>query len=160
MIRRRWLPRLVVARSTITWPAKLRARLRRRGRVELYVALDDPCSAVALRDLTERLHGKPVDLDVRPVARRGIPGDPAVEDKRRYALVDARRLAARHGWALEDCVAALPPQPGEETLRRNERRMRRRGPYDTPAAVVGGRWYFAHDRPAQIVDWVEELGWS
>ena len=42
----------------------------------------------------------------------------------------------------------------------NERRMKRRGPYDTPAAVVGGRWYFAHDRAEQVADWVDELGWA
>ena len=163
---RRVLPRLVVALSQITWPAKLAARARRarggRGRVELYVALDDPWSAVALLDLAGRLAGRPVDLDVRPVGERGIPGDPAVDAKRRYAAQDARRLARRHGWELEDVVRAFGervPDPGPGALARNAKAMRRRGAYDTPAAVVGGRWYFAQDRPAQIVAWVDELGW-
>jgi 2-hydroxychromene-2-carboxylate isomerase len=197
------LPRLVVALSQVTGPARAGAAVRRalggRGRVELYVALDDPCSAVALEDLAARLAGRPADLVVLPVVARGIDGDPAVQDKRRYALADARRLAARRGLALsrdhpldatatgEEAArvagiaddrerlaacravsAALwlggdrPPPAGSPdagALRRNERRMRRRGPYDTPAAVVGGRWFFAHDRPAQIVDWLDELGW-
>jgi hypothetical protein len=37
--------------------------------------------------------------------------------------------------------------------------MARRGPYETPAAWVAGRWYFAHDRAVQICDWLDELGW-
>lgn len=61
--------------------------------------------------------------------------------------------------AWREHVGPGPPPAGAAAVRRNERRMRRRGPYDTPAAVVGGRWYFAHDRSAQIVAWVEELGW-
>jgi hypothetical protein len=45
-------------------------------------------------------------------------------------------------------------------VRRNERRMRRRGPYDTPAAWVHGQWFFAHDRPAQIAHRLDQLGWA
>jgi hypothetical protein len=163
-LQRRVIPRLVVALSTVTRPARARAALRRMlgrpGRVELYVAVDDPASAVAFVDLTERLRGRRVELDVRPVVERGIPGDPAVEAKRAYALVDARRLAARRGAALEECVEALQAAAGAGDVRRNERRMRRRGAYDTPAAAVGGRWYFAHERGPQIAAWLDELGWT
>ncbi len=38
--------------------------------------------------------------------------------------------------------------------------MSRRGPYETPAAWVAGRWFFAQDRPQQIADWLDQLGWS
>lgn len=44
-------------------------------------------------------------------------------------------------------------------LRANERRMSRSGPYETPAAKIGGRWDFAQDRPRQIGSWLDELGW-
>ena len=44
-------------------------------------------------------------------------------------------------------------------LRSNERRMARSGPYETPAAKIGGRWDFAQDRPRQIGTWLDELGW-
>ena len=37
--------------------------------------------------------------------------------------------------------------------------MRRRRLYDTPAAVVGGQWFFAHERLAQIGHRLDELGW-
>jgi 2-hydroxychromene-2-carboxylate isomerase len=38
--------------------------------------------------------------------------------------------------------------------------MDKRGLYDTPIAVVHGRWYFAHERLGQIEDWLDELGWT
>ena len=41
----------------------------------------------------------------------------------------------------------------------NEKRMARSGPYETPAARIGGRWDFAQDRPRQIATWLDELGW-
>ncbi|HMJ32473.1 MAG TPA: hypothetical protein VK501_01045 [Baekduia sp.] len=223
---RRVLPRAVVALARIDTPARMAARVRRRlgrsARVELYFAFDDPCSAVAVVDLAERLDGADMRLLLRPVLRRGIAGDPAVELKRAYAVQDARRLARRSGrvlgrdapippadvaflakWAAAAdgdgpaltafCVAALSrlwlaPEapidredytelwreafgaepPGEEVaadggsapVRRNERRMARRGPYDTPAAWFHGEWSFAHDRPAQIAARLDDLGWG
>jgi hypothetical protein len=51
------------------------------------------------------------------------------------------------------------PIDDDAPVRAAERRMRRRGPYDTPAAVIGRRWDFAHDRPAQIAAHLDELGW-
>jgi 2-hydroxychromene-2-carboxylate isomerase len=99
-LQRRVIPRLVVWLSTIRWPARLAARLRRRGRVQLFVAFDDPQSAVALLGLASRLGARPVTLEVLPVVARGIPDDPAVDAKRAYALVDARRLALRDGLEI------------------------------------------------------------
>ena len=100
-LRRRILPRAVVQLSTVTWPRRLEAAVRRRlGReavVRLYVAFDDPLSAVAMVGLAERLEGRRVRLIVVPVVARGISGDPAVDEKRRYAVNDARRLARRAG---------------------------------------------------------------
>jgi 2-hydroxychromene-2-carboxylate isomerase len=215
---RRTLPRLVVASSTVTLPARLRAQRRRRngapGRLELFLAFDDPCSAVAALDLAERLARREVDVVPVPVVHRGIAGDPAVALKRDYAVLDARRLAGRSGLRLsrevplpaeqtaflaEWIAAAEPgpallafttaalrrlwfetdgrvesgeylelwrgymhadPQPAPAAVARCEKRMARRGPYETPAAWVAGRWYFAHDRPTQICEWLDELGWT
>lgn len=72
----------------------------RRGEVELFVAFDDPNSALALVELDRRLAGRRVDLSVRPVLHRDMEGDPAVEAKRAYAVVDAGRLAERYGLEL------------------------------------------------------------
>lgn len=216
---RRTVPRLVVRLSEVTLPARAGAAMRRalgrRGRVELFVAFDDPGSAVALIDLAQRTAGRAVRLLVLPVVRRGIPGDPAVEAKRRYAVTDARRLARRSGltlarpepvapqdaaflaeWAaagpqgpalVRFCVAAMrrlwfesdgpvrreeyaalwrehlgadPPADGAGAVRRDERRMRRRGPYDTPAAWIHGQWFFAQDRLVQIGERLDALGWT
>jgi 2-hydroxychromene-2-carboxylate isomerase len=216
---RRVLPRTVVALSQVDWPARLgaavRRRLGRRGRVELFFAFDDPCSAVAVIDLAARVAARDVQLVLKPVVARGIDGDPAVHEKRSYALVDARRLARRAGlvlsrsdpvtaeatsflaeWAAAGpqgpaltgfCIDALerlwfatdgpvpeadyadlwrkqfrddpPIAAGANGVRRNERLMRRRRPYDTPAAWVYGQWFFAHDRLVQIGDRLERLGW-
>src|SRR3954454_1427496 len=101
---RRVLPRVVVALSQVDWPASSGARVRRffgrRGRVELFFAFDDPCSAVAVIELARRVSGRDVRLLLKPVVARGIDGDPAVDLKRRYAIVDARRLARRAGLEL------------------------------------------------------------
>ncbi len=215
---RRVVPSLVLAAARVTWPARtaaaLRRRLRRRGRVELFFAFDDPCSAVAVIDLARRLAGRDIRLLMLPVVARGIRDDPAVELKRRYAITDARRLARRGGLTLsraeplpardvaflaewvaagpqgpslvDFCVAAVErlwfdsggpvvraeydalwrarlggaPVASAAAVTRDERRMGRRGPYDTPAACVHGQWFFAHDRPAQILRWLDDLGWT
>ncbi len=221
---RRVLPSAVIALSRVSWPARLgadaRRALGRRGRVELFFAFDDPCSAVAVIDLAERMSRRHVLLALEPIVERGIPGDPAVERKRRYAIDDARRLARRLGLVLtrteplsaEDtrflaqwaasapqgpslerfCVNALrqlwfasdgpvdpsvyaaawreqfgsppppapPAVPDDRAIRRNERLMKRRGPYDTPAVWVHGQWFFAHDRLVQIGKRLDDLGWT
>lgn len=131
-LERRILPRLVIAISRVTLPARLSARARRRrglpGEVELFFAFDDPCSAIALLELHERLASRDVAIVLRPVIERGIPGDPAVAQKRIHAIVDARRLARRSGLEIvrgeplgaEECrflaewVAGSPPSPARE----------------------------------------------
>jgi 2-hydroxychromene-2-carboxylate isomerase len=220
-LNRRVGPRVLVTLSTVDRHRRAASATRRtlggHGRVELYLAFDDPYSAVALPGLADRLATRRVNLVVRPVVTRGIPGDPAVAAKRSYAIGDARRLArrpdhreanelsrdepiaaeetaflARWGAAAREtertafCVAAMhdlwfastgpvqearyqelwraivggePPAGGAEQVRRNERRMRRRKLYDTPAAVVHGQWFFAHERLAQIEHRLDELGW-
>jgi 2-hydroxychromene-2-carboxylate isomerase len=218
---RRWLPRAVVATSALDGIPKAGAALRRRtgrgARVELFFAFDDPASAVAAIELADRvLPGRHAALAAFPVVARGMPDDPAVELKRRYAVTDAGRLARRAGLSLTRhepldpeatrflaewvaaaspgaemtrfCVAALrriwfvapaslerepfralwrecglgePPRGDDpRAVRANERRMRRRGPYDTPAAWVHGQWFFAHERLDQIGTRLDELGWT
>ena len=60
-------------------------------------------------------------------------------------------------------LGSEPPDEGSPeaaaALRANERRMARSGPYETPAAKIGGRWDFAQDRAQQIGAWMDELGW-
>lgn len=104
LVARRLLPRAVVASSQLDGRARagaaLRRRLGRRGRLELFFAFDDPSSAIAVLDLAARTQGRQVRLLLRPVVRRGIPGDPAVALKRRQALLDARRLQRHVGLEL------------------------------------------------------------
>lgn len=217
---RRIIPRLVVALARLDglahFGAVTRRGLGRRGRVELFFAFDDPCSAVAVLDLVERTAHRDVRLLLEPVVERGIADDPAVDAKRRYAIDDARRLGRRvlglplirlepipaadtaflaewvagapQGPALTRfCTQALhelwfasdgpidparfaarwtaelgeaPPAPDAAAVRANEKRMKRRGPYDTPAAVVHGQWFFAHDRLEQIGERLDDLGWT
>lgn len=111
-IERRGVPRLIVTLSTFTLPRRLEALVRRarggRGVVDLYVAFDDPYSAVAVLALVDRTAGRAADLRVHPVVARGIPDDPAVEAKRAYAVLDARRLAARDGVAFTRATTVDP----------------------------------------------------
>jgi len=221
-VARRTVPRLVVLSGRLDGRAKLGARARRalgrRGRVELFLAFDDAVSAYALIDLADRVAGRDVQLAAYPVVRRGIPDDPAMEDKRSYAVEDAGRLGRRRGLVrtrtrpiapeetafLAAWVAAAPATParlrfavaaaerlwfadadgpvdrdayaalwraelggdplagdaGDRAVRANERRMARRGPYDTPAAWVHGQWFFAQDRGPQIAARLDDLGWT
>jgi 2-hydroxychromene-2-carboxylate isomerase len=207
------MPRVIVALSTVRGPARFRAVVRRAlgrpGTVRLFVAFDDPSSAVAVLGLADRLATRRVELVIEPVVERGIPGDPAVEAKRRYAVVDAGRLAQRDGRSLSRTepldasetaflatwaatapaaftVAAMrhlwfesdgpirrepfvalwrehaggePPPDGPVFDRPSERSMRRRRLYDTPVAVLGGQWFFAHERLPQIEHALDDLGW-
>lgn len=212
-LRRRILPRTVVGLSRLDVRGRVHRSLRRPARVELYFAFDDPCSAVAVIDLAERLADLDVTLALAPVVGRGIPEDPAVELKRTYAVEDAARLFLRSGlvlgrgspvapadvaflasWAAAAepsaaltafCAAALrrlwltddgpvvaadyillwrehcggaDPREDAAAVTANERRMARRGPYDTPAAWVHGQWFFAHDRLSQIAARLDDLG--
>ena len=71
----------------------------------------------------------------------------------------------RAGYASlwREMMGSEPPDENSPeaaaALRANEKRMSRSGPYETPAAKIGGRWDFAQDRPKQIGAWLDELGW-
>lgn len=112
---RRVLPRALVALSTVRWPRRAAAAQRRRlggsATVRLFVAFDDPYSAVAVLGLADRVADRRVRLVVEPVVERGIPDDPAVSDKRRYAVIDAQRLARRAGLEL----SRTEPLPAKTT---------------------------------------------
>ena len=114
-IARRLVPRVIVSLSTVRAPRRAAARMRRllggAARVELFVAFDDAYSAVAVLGLADRTARRRADLVLEPVVVRGIPGDPAAEAKRSYALVDARRLARRDGVTL----SRSEPLPAEAT---------------------------------------------
>jgi 2-hydroxychromene-2-carboxylate isomerase len=114
-IRRRVMPRAIVALSTVRMPGRVAAGARRAlggsAAVRLYVAFDDPYSAVAVLGLDERVAGRRARLLVEPVVERGIPGDPAVERKREYAVLDSRRLARRAAREL----SRSEPVPAEST---------------------------------------------
>ncbi|HXD53772.1 MAG TPA: hypothetical protein VN618_03380 [Solirubrobacteraceae bacterium] len=111
---RRVGPRLLAASAGFSLPAKLRARATRarggRGLVELFIAFDDPCSAVAVHELAEPLGRRAVELRIVPVIRRGLAGDPAVARKRDYALLDAGRLARRRLGRELARREVLPPE--------------------------------------------------
>ncbi len=164
VVTRRLLPRVVVKSSRADGLARLgasaRHRLGRRGRVELYFAFDDPWSAVAVLDLAEQLRTRDVLLDLRPIVKRGIPGDPAVDLKRRYALDDARRLAARSGLALAATSPAIPGRPASWPSGSPRRRRGRRSPASACEAVR--RLWFESDaaaRPADFAElWREQTG--
>ncbi|MFM9139319.1 MAG: hypothetical protein ACKOQ0_04295 [Solirubrobacterales bacterium] len=78
-------------------------------------------------------------------------GDDEPVDREQFASLWRERLGSE------------PPDEGSPeaaaALRANERRMSRSGPYETPAAKIGGRWDFAQDRPRQIGAWLDQLGW-
>lgn len=98
------VPGLILALAKVRAPAKAAAALRRltgrRGLIEVFVAFDDPSSALAIVELDRRLARRRVDLVVRPVLNRDLAGDPAIEAKRAYAVTDTQRLARRYDLAL------------------------------------------------------------
>ncbi len=116
-IERRGVPRLIVTLSTFDLPRRLQSRMRRarggRGAIDLYVAFDDPYSAVAVLGLADRTAHRAADVRVHAVVARGIPDDPAVDAKRAYAVTDARRLSARDGVTF---VRATTVDPAETSF--------------------------------------------
>jgi 2-hydroxychromene-2-carboxylate isomerase len=76
-------------RAGIVRVAKLRVR------AELYFAFDDPYSAIAFAEVAELAEERSVDLSLFPILDRGVPGESNDDQRRRYAVVDARRLARR-----------------------------------------------------------------
>jgi 2-hydroxychromene-2-carboxylate isomerase len=77
--------------------------------------------------------------------------------------------AMRAVWLMSDGPVAPEPfaalwrehiggEPPNETAGADPK-LRGRGLYDTPAAVVHGQWFFAHERLEQIEHRLDELGW-
>lgn len=62
----------------------------------------------------------------------------------------------------ERSVGQKPPQDVsdyDEALAGNSARLVKKGHWDTPALLVYGEWYFAHERLEQIEDRLRMLGW-
>jgi len=85
----------------------------------------------------------------------------------RFCVAACRRLwfesdgpieAERFEELWRECFGSAPIAD-QAAVRANEEKMAGRGPYETPAAWIGGRWFFAQDRSAQIADWLDQLGW-
>lgn len=90
-VQRTLAPRTVVALSRIhlprPWP--------RQVRPELYYAYDDPYAVLALPGLLRLTQARGLPMRLYPLIERGIPGDPAAEQRRAYSVVDADRLLQR-----------------------------------------------------------------
>jgi len=77
------------------------AKLRGRDpRAELFVAFDDPYAPLALAAAAELASLYRIDFDVFPILKRGTAGDANLDRRRRYSVLDARRLARRRGIEL------------------------------------------------------------
>lgn len=65
---------------------------------------------------------------------------------------DFHRLRAQH---LHSAASAH----NDFALARNTARLLEKGHWESPAALVEGQWFLAHERLAQINDHLEHLGW-
>jgi 2-hydroxychromene-2-carboxylate isomerase len=105
------MPRLLVAWFATRWPGQLWAwilrRLGGRAQVELYFAFDDPYSVVAL-PLLDLVARRRTELVLYPIVDRGIPDDPALARRRRFAIQDSQRLLRRRGLVLRRADPLLP----------------------------------------------------
>ena len=95
--------------------------------------------------------GSPPALRVRRCSASASRRSGACGSTSRAPTRTSRRCGAASGGE------PAPAAQGARAVRRNERRMRRRGPYDTAAAWVHGRWFFAQDRLQQIGHRLDEL---
>ncbi|MBT8491990.1 MAG: hypothetical protein KJO07_02925 [Deltaproteobacteria bacterium] len=77
--------------------AKLRGL---ESRAELFVGLGDPYAPLALAVMAEVVDERRVDYQVYPVFRYGASPKDHEPMRRRYAVLDARRLAARRGIVM------------------------------------------------------------
>jgi 2-hydroxychromene-2-carboxylate isomerase len=113
-LRRRTIPSTMVRISTVDRHHRIAAGVRRvlggSGEVTLHLAFDDPYSAVALTGLARVVDRRRVRIRIEPVVERGIPGDPAQGAKRRYAIVDSRRLAQRLDLELSRSEPVAPDE--------------------------------------------------
>ena len=127
-------------------------------------AIEDARRLLRRSDLTLRRTEPLAPGDVAFLAEwvAGAPQGPALV---RFCVDAMRRLWLETDGPVDQTdfeppsPAALAGDRGSAAVRRDERRMKRRGPYDTPAAWVHGQWFFAHDRLAQIAARLDDLGW-
>ncbi|HXG28995.1 MAG TPA: hypothetical protein VNJ47_09130 [Nevskiales bacterium] len=105
------MPRLLVAWFASRWPGQLWAwllrRLGGRAEVELYFAFDDPYSVVAL-PLLEVAARRRTELSLYPLVERGMDQDPALEQRRHFAIEDSLRLLRRRGLSLRRRTPLAP----------------------------------------------------
>ncbi|MDP3857254.1 MAG: hypothetical protein Q8Q73_05750 [Stagnimonas sp.] len=77
----------------------------------------------------------------------------------RDAADPADHVAFRRLYA--ECYPGLPLPDHclRDRLDAHHRALQQRGHWDSPAAWVEGRWYFAHERLPAITDWLRRLAW-
>ena len=82
-VTRNVVPRAAMATLDTRLPTRLREGARRvvglRPTGELFVAFEDPCSALALRQIPDLLTEHECKIDLFPVVDHGIPNDPEAE---------------------------------------------------------------------------------
>jgi 2-hydroxychromene-2-carboxylate isomerase len=114
-ISRSLVPRLAIGiQEQIRRAGEARARIERLfGRppsIELYIAFDDPYSALAVVQLVPILHRRGIVLALYPLIEHGIAGDPDLALRKAYAITDSRRLARRAGLVLGRSDPISPEQ--------------------------------------------------
>lgn len=95
------------------------------------------------------------------VATAGPEGLPFAAAAMRRLWFETDAPPSRHEYRAlwRSVVGSEPPGNAAAAVRRAERLMRRRRPYDTPAAWIHGQWFFAQDRLPQIAARLDDLGW-
>jgi 2-hydroxychromene-2-carboxylate isomerase len=90
--------------------ARIAGLLGQPPSVELYIAFDDPYSALALVQLAPILRRRGIVLALYPLVERGISEDPDLSLRKTYAIQDSRRLARRAGLVLRRSAPISPHQ--------------------------------------------------
>ncbi len=128
---------------------------RRARRLGLELARPEPLEPAACEFLAEWVAGAGTDRRVRSFASAAM---------RALWFESAGPELSPAGyaplWRAHLEREAPTAGAGAAAVRANERGMRVHWMYETPAAWVHGRWYFAQDRPQQICEWLDELGWG
>ena len=130
-------------------------------------AIDDAVRLFA-RGGTELVRRTPIDPEATAWLAQWVADAPqsaaltdfTVEAVRLLWLTDGQQPDRERFERLwSEKLGGSPPAAGDG-LASNEQRMARLRMYETPAAWVTGRWFFAHERVAQIGEWLDRLGWE